>query len=76
MMNLFLEFQISVTNLCLLLRKRIKKKENKDIRKNGFKKIDFDPTSLNLLNRYHLLNISQQKNNLKSEDISNSPQKI
>ena len=39
MMNLFLEFQISVTNLCLLIRKRIKKKENKDIRNNGFKKI-------------------------------------
>ena len=51
MMNLFLEFQVSVTNLCLLIRKRIKKKENKDIRNNGFKKIDFDPTSLNLVDQ-------------------------
>ena len=43
--NLFLEFKIKVTDLYLLIRKRIKKKANKYLKKTNFKRIHFDPTS-------------------------------
>ena len=70
-MNLYLGFEIKVTNLYLLIRKRIKKMQNVQISKSNFKRIYFDPT---LSKKETILNKKMGKNRrvIKRMGIFNS----